>query len=93
MSTADTATRIGAAQDPEGDELFELHILFGRHRCVWKGDRRLWVFSRWGEDGYPENAPVDVLHWEEDGFNGREMTIDGIRKLFYSWLTAQEGGK
>lgn len=88
--TAATATAIASFQDPEMDEQFELHLFFSGYRVVWKGDRKLWIYSRFGETGWPANQPMDVVYFPEEGFDQSAVNIDKIREVFYPWFAAQE---
>jgi len=91
--SAEIALGIGKRLDPEMDEQFELHIFFSKYRCVWKGDRKVWVYSRWGEDGYPTNQPIDVIRFADESFDIAALNIDSIRNIFYPWFADHEGGK
>jgi hypothetical protein len=84
---------IAKSLDPEMDEQFELHVFFSKYRCVWKGDRKVWIYSRWGDDGWPISHPIDIVHFSGDTFDIESITIDSIRNIFYPWFADQESGK
>lgn len=91
--SAEQALDIVKKVDPELEEQCELHVFFSKYRCVWKGDRKVWIYSRWGEDGYPTSHPIDVIHFPGETFDIESITLDSIRNIFYPWFAEQERGK